>query len=212
MLYRELTPNSFVPWEPGSEFLDGSRCAANIEALWSDAELAAVNLYRPADAEPEPAGRRTVSIRVERVAGVVRFVRELEDTPLEELCAAKIGAINTHASMLQAIGAPVISGGDMLHIALDDGSRADMTAMGATAGLAMAGLVPWPDDYARGWISLENLRIPLPSASDGYALAQAVGAYYAALRQHCRDLKDAALAAADAAGLDAIDIEAGWPG
>ena len=43
------------------------------------------------------------------------------------------------------------------------------------------------------------------------ALAASVGDWYAAIVQHRRDLKDAALAAEDAAALDAIDVTTGWP-
>ena len=42
-------------------------------------------------------------------------------------------------------------------------------------------------------------------------LAASVGDWYAAVIQHRRDLKDAVLAAEDAAALDAIDVTTGWP-
>jgi len=126
----------------------------------------------------------------------------------EELRSSKIAAIVSAANALLITGAPVDS---TLHIALDDGSRADLTAMAATATAAASGSVPWPESYARGWITIENIRIPLTTPSAGLALAASVGNYYAALIQHRRDLKDAALAAEDEAALDAIDIAAGWP-
>lgn len=83
--------------------------------------------------------------------------------------------------------------------------------MAATATAASAGAVLWPQSYARGWIAIENIRIPLDTPAAGLTLAASAGAYYAAIVQHRRDLKDAALAAKDAAGLDAIDETAGWP-
>jgi len=119
----------------------------------------------------------------------------------------KLAAIVAAAGALLSVGAPV-SGG--LHIALDDGSRADLTAMAATATAAASGAVSWPESYSRGWISIENVRIPLATPAAGLTLAASVGNYYAALIQHRRDLKDAALAAEDAAALDAIDVAAGW--
>lgn len=121
---------------------------------------------------------------------------------------ATLSAIATAADALLSSGAPVDSG---LHIALDDGSRADLTAMAATATAASTGAVPWPESYARGWIAIENVRIPLATPADGLALAASAGNYYAAIVQHRRDLKDAALAAEDEAALQAIDITAGWP-
>lgn len=130
------------------------------------------------------------------------------DPTLDDLRAAKLDGINATAAALLAAGAPVAGG---LHVALDDGSRADLTAMAATATAASAGSVSWPESYSRGWIAIENTRIPLPTPADGLALAAAVGNYYAGLIQYRRDLKDAALAAEDEAALAAIDIAAGWP-
>ncbi|MBS1168037.1 MAG: hypothetical protein H6R00_4062 [Proteobacteria bacterium] len=127
---------------------------------------------------------------------------------IEDLRAAKIAAITSTAAALLDKGAPVDGG---LHVALDDGSRADLTAMAATATAAASGAVSWPDSYARGWIAIENVRIPLATPAAGLALAASAGDYYAAIVQHRRDLKDAALVAEDAATLDAIDVSAGWP-
>lgn len=127
---------------------------------------------------------------------------------LEDLRTAKIATITATAETLLASGAPVDGG---LHVALDDGSRADLTAMAATATAASAGAVPWPESYARGWITIENVRIPLATAAAGLTLAATVGNWYAALVQHRRDLKDATLATEDAVALDAIDETAGWP-
>lgn len=127
---------------------------------------------------------------------------------LDDLRAAKISSITAASATLLSVGAPVVSA---LHIALDDGSRADLTAMAATATAAASGTLAWPDSYARGWITVENTRIPLATPADGLALAATVGNYYAAIVQHRRDLKDAALQAADEAALAAIDVNAGWP-
>lgn len=124
------------------------------------------------------------------------------------LRVAKLAKISATADALLSAGAPV-SGG--LHVALDDGSRADLTAMASTATAASTGAVSWPDTYSRGWITIENVRIPLSTPADGLALAASVGEWYAAVVQHRRDLKDAALAAEDAAALDAIDVTTGWP-
>ncbi|MDQ0510875.1 DUF4376 domain-containing protein [Ancylobacter amanitiformis] len=108
---------------------------------------------------------------------------------------------------LLAAGAPA----DGERIKVDDGARADITAMGTTALGAAAGTIPWPASYALGWITMSNTRIALPTPAAGLALAAAVGAWYAGIVQHARDIKDALLAAEDEAALDAVDIEAGWP-
>lgn len=124
---------------------------------------------------------------------------------LEDLRAAKLTAIASAAAALLAAGAPVAGG---LHVDLHDGARADLTAMAATATAAASGAVSWPESYARGWISIENVRIPLATPAAGLTLAASVGDYYAAIIQHRRDLKDQVLAASSTAALEAIDINA----
>lgn len=128
--------------------------------------------------------------------------------PVEAARAAKLAEIAAAAEALLSAGYP--TGG--LHIAVDDGARADLTAMAATALGAAGGALPWPAAYATGWIAIENVRIPLPTPADGLALAAGVGAWYAALVQHRRDLKDDALSAPDLAALATIEAGAGWPG
>jgi hypothetical protein len=128
--------------------------------------------------------------------------------PVEDLRSEKTADIVAKANELLTAGAPVTGG---LHVALDDGSRADLTAMAQMATNAMGGALAWSDSYARGWITVENIRIPLATPAEGLALAASVGNFYAAVMQHRRDLKDAALAAKDAAALDAIDAADGWP-
>jgi hypothetical protein len=140
----------------------------------------------------------------------VNFAAPVEpDLTLEDLRAQKLDEIAATAGGLLSLGAPVSDG---LHVALDDGSRADLTAMAATATAAASGALAWPASYSRGWIAIENTRIPLATPADGLALAASAGDYYAAIVQHRRDLKDVALASEDEATLDAIDVSAGWPG
>lgn len=154
-------------------------------------------------------------IREINVGTGVETQRDATGAEAAELCltmaqiqAAKLVAIASTADELLAGGAPVSNG---LHIALDDGARADLTAMAATATAAASGAVTWPASYSRGWISIENVRIPLATPAAGLLLAASVGDWYARVVQHRRDLKDQVLAAADEAALDAIDITAGWP-
>lgn len=113
-----------------------------------------------------------------------------------------LDAINARAAAIIAAGAPVTGG---LHVALDDGSRADLGSMATTALAAAAGTIVWPESYQTGWIAVENDRIPLPTPAVGLALAAAVGDYYAQVRQRARDLKDDVLAGVT------VDIDTGWP-
>ncbi|MBN9525461.1 MAG: DUF4376 domain-containing protein [Alphaproteobacteria bacterium] len=131
---------------------------------------------------------------------------------LDEARAAKVAAIDAWRDAVLAAGAPY----GAARIAVHDGARADLSGMAAYATTVMitaatAAPVAWPASYALGWIAADNSRVPLPTAADGLALAAAVGAWYGAVVQHARDRKDAALAAADFAALDAIDEAAGWP-
>lgn len=121
----------------------------------------------------------------------------------------KLSAITARVQALLAAGYPAMGG--PLHIAMDDGSRADMTAMATTAVAAASGAVPWPESYQIGWITVENIRLPLPTPAAGLALAAAVGDYYATVRQNGRSLKDAVLSAETVLELDAINIDDGWP-
>lgn len=129
---------------------------------------------------------------------------------LDEMKAGKIAAVVARVASLIAAGAPVEHGGTTYHVAIGEGSRTDMTAMGTTALATLAGALTWPADYALGWITVENDRIPLPTPAEGLALANACGVHYAAIVQHGRTLKDMILAA-DEGTLAAIDIDVGWP-
>ncbi len=131
--------------------------------------------------------------------------------PLDARKASLAATVNAHVATLLAAGAPVTAGEATLHVALDDGSRADLTAMATTAIGAASGALPWPTSYQQGWITIENVRIPLATAAEGLGLAAGVGDRYAQIRQRGRDLKDAIEAAADDAALDVIDSESGWP-
>lgn len=128
-------------------------------------------------------------------------------TSLEEKRAARLQSVEQKASDVLSIGFFV----NGLHIALTDASRTDLTAMAATAGFALSGVVTWPESYKLGWISIENIRIPLPTPQEGIALAAAVGDFYARIKQHARTLKDLLLEAADEQELQEVQIETGWP-
>lgn len=126
---------------------------------------------------------------------------------LDELRAAKVAEVTAKADALISAGYPY----NGLHVDLDESSRLAMTALASTAIAAAAGGISWPESYAAGWITKENIRVPLATPALGLTLAAAVGNYYASIIQRRRDLKDAALSAEDATALDAIDASAGWP-
>lgn len=130
---------------------------------------------------------------------------EVVNLPQLETRAAKVRAIDAERDRRLALGA--LHGGK--RISMSDVSRTDLGSMATTAGLVLAGSLPtWPDVYVRGWIALDNSRLPLPTPADGTALAASVTLAYSALVQHARDLKDAALAADDPSLVDELS---GWP-
>jgi len=130
---------------------------------------------------------------------------DVVDTPQAVARATKIRAIDAERDRRLGLGA--LHGGK--RFSTSDASRTDLGGMATTAGLVMMGALPaWPESYAQGWIAIDNTRLPLPNPADGIALAAAVALAYSATIQHARDLKDAALAAADPATVDEL---AGWP-
>ncbi|WP_395448697.1 hypothetical protein ACHMW7_28485 [Aminobacter sp. UC22_36] len=78
-LYHEHAPNNFRPWQ--GEPINDVTHPRDIEQVWSVAELAAVGLFAPAPAEAVPEGKVAISIAVQRLAGVVRYVNDLADAP-----------------------------------------------------------------------------------------------------------------------------------
>lgn len=79
MLYLENQDNTFTRWR--GERIAGIAYPLSIESKWSPEQLADVGLYAPAPASPVPQGKVPQSVSVQRVDGVVRFVRELADAP-----------------------------------------------------------------------------------------------------------------------------------
>ncbi|WP_080838129.1 DUF4376 domain-containing protein [Agrobacterium genomosp. 13] len=122
--------------------------------------------------------------------------------------AVKLASVDDQISSRLAEGFRTEDG---FHVALDDASRADMGAMATTALASSNGAIAWPESYSQGWITIENVRIPMPEPAAGLAIASHVGDYYAGIRQRGRTLKDAVSDAETQSDLNAIDIESGWP-
>jgi len=79
MLYRETAPNVFTRW--AGERINDIAYPRSIETKWSEADLAEIELYKPAPADPIPEGKVVTNRRVKRVDGIVRWVNDLEDAP-----------------------------------------------------------------------------------------------------------------------------------
>lgn len=196
MLYCEISPESFAPWA-GDE-IDGVRHPLTVEQHWSDQELASIGLYRPADADPVPYGKVAVSTDVRRVEGVVKFVHELVDIPLEDLRAAKLAALAERRWQAET-GGTMVAG---TPIKTDAESTGKITAAYVQASANPAFTVRWKVDTGV-FVTLDAATI--------IAIGDAVTAHVQACFDNEDVLTTAILAAEDAAALDAIDIEAGWP-
>jgi hypothetical protein len=78
MLYLETSPNTFSPWNGAP--INDVVYPLSIESIWSEQELAAIDLYAPVD--PGVAeGKIATGFTVERVEGVVTKVYVLDDAP-----------------------------------------------------------------------------------------------------------------------------------
>lgn len=188
--------------------------------LWTPADWAAMCptlTVRPVvdPGPPSEPGLRAVRTPVEawpiddEAATVTYTLAPL--TPEEiaaQLAAARVAKVrDIDAARDRRLGLGALHGGK--RFSTSDASRTDLGGMATTAGLVLSGALPvWPESYAQGWIAIDNTRLPLPTPADGIALAAAVALAYSATVQHARDLKDAALAAADPAAVDEL---AGWP-
>lgn len=172
------------PLEPGI-FLVPAGCVEEVPPSVADGQRARWDgtgwlVEGPLDPEPDP------------------------EPTLAERRDAILAAVTALRNQRLAEGAP--HGGK--RFALDDTSRTDLGGMATTATLVLLGALTWPDDYATGWIALDNTRLPLPTPTEGIALAAAVAARYAAIVQRARDIKDAVLASDEP---EATDITVGWP-
>ena len=74
---------TFREWD-GREKIGAVSYQPNIGDLWSDEDLAAIGLYKPA-VPAVPPGKVVASKSVQRVNGVVTFVYVLESVPLADL-------------------------------------------------------------------------------------------------------------------------------
>lgn len=86
-LHHEFEPEQFRPWH--GEPINGVSHPTDIAVLWSDEELAAIDLYKPAPADAVPEGTMVAATSVQRVVGVVRYVNELVAAPVQRRMVPK---------------------------------------------------------------------------------------------------------------------------
>lgn len=181
--------------------------------LLTDEEFVDHDWFPVVEAGPIPAGKKSDGQCVAFVNGSPQWVHSLVDMTFADYQAEKLTAVYALVETKLAIGAPIEFAGETLHVAVGDGSRADLGSMAtnAIATMVTGGQVSWLESYIQGWITIENVRVPLAAPIDGLQFASTVAAFYGPIVQNGRTLKDAIIAASDRAALDAIDINAGWP-
>lgn len=80
MLYYENEVGDFTPWR--GEAINGVFHPLDIERLWSDTELASVNLYKLAPSDKIPLDHEVVSTEIKRVNGEVKPVHVTQQVTL----------------------------------------------------------------------------------------------------------------------------------
>ncbi|MDF2369380.1 MAG: hypothetical protein P1V21_01175 [Rhizobiaceae bacterium] len=81
-LYTRNPDNTLgARWTP-RERIDGIQYAASIATKWSDAELAAIGLFRLIEAEPVPVGKQIVGSEIVFNGTCFQWQNTLEDIPL----------------------------------------------------------------------------------------------------------------------------------
>ncbi|MEZ5782062.1 MAG: DUF4376 domain-containing protein [Rhizobiaceae bacterium] len=140
------------------DYVDDVRYPASIEQLWSDAELAAIDLYRPAAAEPVPYGKIATSTEVQRVNGIVRYIHVLADAPPPT-------NEQVDAERDRRIEAGFEFNGVMFQARAQDQKRiagAGTLALGAMVAGVQPGNLRWhggSEDFA--WIAADNTTMPM---------------------------------------------------
>jgi len=178
-----------------------------VDTVYRDTNINAVTL-------PNVEGAEKVSAPSGTVFGGFTYSNGKFSAPeksLGVLKSEKVLEVNQLIDDKLSEGAPVSLNDQTLHVELSDSARADMGGMATTALAAASGAVPWPESYQLGWITKENIRIPLASPSDGLSLASLVGNYYAQVKQNGRSLKDSILNSETKDELLVININEGWP-
>lgn len=165
----------------------------------------------PVVAVDVPHGKISTGSTAEMIEGVWTQVHTLEDAPLEDMRAEKRAAINAKLNAVLTGGYTVQSGamaGKVLQTRnLED--RTNWLTSQASYSIAVgqgAGAVE-----GATFRTSDNLTFTV-SFADGLAILMAMAAWGASAMNNSWALKDAARAAEDLSALDAIDIEAGWPG
>lgn len=185
----------------GRPFADNNHTQhpASVLRLWAASDLSAIDVYPVID-RPIPDGHRATGWRLHRDGETVIREYASEPVPLAERQAALLEAVRERRWQAET-GGCVVNG---VAIRTDEQSQAKIDAAIALFDkdptLAAIDFEAQPGE----WVTLDKLAIT--------AIGIAAGRHVQAAFSRARALSDAIAAAESIEALEAIDIEAGWPG
>jgi len=183
MLYHENPVDTFTAWS--GEPINEVRHPRSIEQAWSEEELNAIGLFRPAAADPIPEGKVSVGKSVQRVDGVVKFVLTLADAPAptaEEVTAERDRRIAAGFTF-------------MGHLFQADPESLQNVNGAVSAALAaqLGGIAPdeanWFNGGAFSWLAADNTSVQM-TPGDVVAFGMAAAAHKNAHIHAARTLKN----------------------
>jgi hypothetical protein len=164
----------------------------------------------PVEPVAVPDGKVSVAVTAGYVEGVLKEVHTLEDMPLADRKAALRAAVNVKLNAVLTGGYTVQTGpmaGKVLQTRnIED--RTNWLVSQASYSAAVAG--GQGATLNAKFRTADNATFTL-SYADGLNVLLAMAAWGAAAMDNSWSLKDAIEAAVDAAALEAIDVDAGWP-
>lgn len=138
-----------------------------------------------------------------------RLVVQEQRVEVPRVLAARQAVMSTAAAVEYARRVRLGCAYDGVIIPIGEEIRLQLTAKTLEAIACSLSLASWPTGF--GWRAADNSAYPIATAGDMIAMALAIGAYVSALIVRAGALQDAIAAATTHAGLDVIDIAAGWP-
>lgn len=178
--------------------LNGTKHPANVLQLWSDGELAAIGVHKVEDPDPLPPGRRSTGMTVVDQGDRLKWVHTLADEPLADLKAAKLAQLAARRwdaeQWITYLG---------VRMKCDVAARANVT--GTILGMQLPGA-----KTNRRW-KLESGDHRDMAIADMIAMGRAMGDHVQACFDHEEALAGQIAAATDAAQLEAVNINSGWP-
>jgi hypothetical protein len=198
----------------GEQITEPTQFSFETMLVWTDAERAAHGIYPVVD-DAIPAGKVVTSSNLEFDVDdqVIHRRWTLADVSIDSLKARKREAIEAHRDALLAGGftvpqsASAALAGKVLQTRDSDDRTNWLVSQASYSAAVAAGSGA---TVAAKFRSADNVTVTI-SYAEGLDVLLAMAAWGAAVMDHSWALKDALAAAADAAAVDAIGIEADWP-